>query len=224
MHPLLTLQKERHMQLYGRRSSINVQKVLWTLGELGRIEGRDYERIDAGLQFGIVDTPEYLKLNPNGLVPTLIDGDVVSWESNSVVRYLAACDENHALLPTDPKARADVERWMDWQLASLWAALRVAFIGLTRTPEPERNYGAIKKAYDEGSRLLAIADAVLARQPFLAASGLSVADIVVALCVHRWVDMAETSAEKLGERPALPSLIEWYERLAARPAFKAAIS
>jgi glutathione S-transferase len=212
------------MQLYGRRSSINVQKVLWTLGELGRLDGRDYERIDAGLQFGIVDTPEYLKLNPNGLVPTLIDGDLVLWESNSVIRYLAAGDDSHALLPSEPKARADVERWMDWQLATLWAALRIAFIGLTRTPEPERNYDAIRKAYNEGSRLLGMADAVLARQPYLATSGFSVADIVIALCVHRWVGLAETFADRLGERPALPSLIEWYRRLEARPAFQAAIS
>jgi glutathione S-transferase len=224
MHPPLTLQKERHMQLYGRRSSINVQKVLWTLGELGRIEGRDYERIDAGLQFGIVDTPDYLKLNPNGLVPTLIDGDLVLWESNSVVRYLAASDNSHALMPSDPKARAGVEHWMDWQLATLWAALRIAFIGLTRTAEPERNYDAIRKAYNEGSRLLGIADSVLARQPYLAASGFSVADIVIALCVHRWVGVAQTCGDRLGERPALPSLIEWYRRLAARPAFLAVVS
>jgi glutathione S-transferase len=212
------------MQLYGRRSSINVQKVLWTLGELGRFEGRDYKRIDAGLQFGIVDTPEYLRLNPNGLVPTLIDGDAVLWESNSVVRYLAASDASHALLPSDPKARADVEHWMDWQLATLWAALRTAFIGLTRTPEPERNYDAIRKAYNEGSRLLGIADALLARQPYLAKSGFSVADIVIALCVHRWVGLAESDADRLGARPALPSLTQWYEKLAARPAFQAAIS
>jgi glutathione S-transferase len=212
------------MQIYGRRSSINVQKVLWTLGELGRIEGRDYERIDAGLQFGVVDTPDYRKLNPNGLVPVLVDGDLVLWESNSIIRYLAASDGRHALLPVDPKARADVERWMDWQLATLWASLRVTYLGLTRTPEPQRNYDAIRKGYQDASRLLAMADAVLAGQPFMARSGFSVADIVVALVVHRWINLGKSFADVLGETPALPAVIEWHARLAARPAFQGAVS
>lgn len=211
------------MQIYGRRSSINVQKVLWTLGELGRIEGRDYERIDAGLQFGVVDTPEFLKRNPNGLVPVLVDGDLVLWESNSIVRYLAATDGRHALLPSEPKARADVERWMDWQLATLWIGLRPAFIGLTRTPEARRDHDAIRKSYLEASRLLVMVDAVLADQPFMAKSGFSVADIVIALVVHRWVDLGERFVDVVGASPALPAMQEWYSRLAARPAFRAAV-
>lgn len=211
------------MQIYGRRSSINVQKVLWTLGELGRLEGRDYERIDAGLQFGVVDTPDYLKLNPNGLVPVLVDGDLVLWESNSIIRYLAASDSRHALLPADPKARADVERWMDWQLATLWASLRVTFLGLTRTPEPQRNYDAIRKGYQNASRLLAMVEAVLARQPFMAHSGFSVADIVVGLVAHRWINLGKNFADVLGEPPALPAMLEWHSQLAARPAFRSAV-
>jgi glutathione S-transferase len=102
--------------------------------------------------------------------------------------------------------------------------LRIAFIGLTRTPEPDRNYDTIRKAYNEGSRLLGMADAVLARQPYLARSGFSVADIVIALCVHRWAGLAQSFADRVGERPALPSLSEWYRRLEARPAFQAAVS
>jgi glutathione S-transferase len=211
------------MQIYGRRSSINVQKVLWTLGELGRLEGRDYERIDAGLQFGVVDTPDYLKLNPNGLVPVLVDGDLVLWESNSIIRYLAASDSRHALLPADPKARADVERWMDWQLATLWASLRVTFLGLTRTPEPQRNYDAIRKGYQNASCLLAMVEAVLARQPFMAQSGFSVADIVVGLVAHRWINLGKNFADVLGEPPALPAMLEWHSQLAARPAFQSAV-
>src|SRR6266404_1793325 len=135
------------MELYGRRSSINVQKVLWCLAELSLIEGRDFQRIDAGLQFGVVNTPEFLALNPNGLVPTLVDGDVVLWESNTIVRYLASSRGAGALLPVDPAARAEIERWMDWQLGTLWATLRVAFLGLTRVPEAERNYDAIKTSH-----------------------------------------------------------------------------
>ncbi|MDE2608838.1 MAG: glutathione S-transferase N-terminal domain-containing protein, partial [Burkholderiales bacterium] len=159
------------MQLYGRRSSINVQKVIWCLAELGLMEQRDYQRIDAGLDFGVVRTPEYLALNPNGLVPTWVEGDLVLWESNSIVRYLAVSRGDGALLPADPAKRADVERWMDWQLGTLWATLRIAFLGLTRTPEPERDYDAIKTAFANASRQLAMADAVLARQPFITPTG-----------------------------------------------------
>jgi glutathione S-transferase len=213
------------MQIYGRRSSINVQKVLWCLGELGRTEGRDFERIDAGLHFGVVDTPEYRKLNPNGLVPTLVDGDFVLWESNSVARYLAATDANgHALLPADPKARMDVERWMDWQLATFWSTLRVAFLGLTRTPEPQRNLESIRKAYGDASQMLVFVDHLLAGQPFLARSGFSLADICVGLSVHRWVELGERFADVLGERPVLPALAEWHRQLAARPAFQSTVA
>jgi glutathione S-transferase len=212
------------MQVYGRRSSINVQKVIWCLAELGRMEGRDYQRIDAGLHFGVNDTPEYLKLNPNGLVPTLVDGDFVLWESNSIVRYLASLPGDGTLLPTDPKGRADVERWMDWEMGTLWATLRIAFLGLTRTPEPQRDYDAIKKAYRDGCRMLTRVDTLLAGQPFLAHSRFTVADIGVGLAVHRWLSMTEQFGDVLGERPELPSLLAWYGKLAARPAFQITVA
>ncbi|PLZ02963.1 glutathione S-transferase [Burkholderia sp. WAC0059] len=208
------------MKLYGRRSSINVQKVLWCLAELGRVEGRDFERIDAGLAFGVIDTPEYRRLNPNGLVPTLVDGDFVLWESNSIARYLATAYGDGALLPADARARADVERWMDWQLGTLWATLRVAFLGLTRTPEAQRDYRAIAGSYDGASRLLSIADGVLQGQPYLAGDRFTLADLVVALCVHRWIDLGDRFADRVGERETLPALADWYGRATARPAFE----
>lgn len=211
------------MQIYGRRSSINVQKVVWTLAELGRVEGRNYERIDAGLQFGVVDGPGFRKLNPNGLVPVLVEGDFVLWESNSIVRYLAAGDDRLGLLPVDRQARADVERWMDWQLATLWPPLRVAYVGLTRTPPAQRDAVAIRRGYQDASRLLAMADAVLAGQPFIASSGFSVADIVVALVVHRWLALGERHAEALGTPPALPAVRDWHARMTARPAFRGVV-
>ncbi|AKJ69901.1 glutathione S-transferase [Pandoraea thiooxydans] len=208
------------MQLYGRRSSINVQKVIWCLAELGLMEQRDYQRIDAGLDFGVVRTPEYLALNPNGLVPTWVEGDLVLWESNSIVRYLAATRGDGALLPGDPAKRADVERWMDWQLGTLWATLRVAFLGLTRTPEPQRDYDAINTSFGNASRQLQMAEAVLAKQPFIAATGFSVADIVIGLAVHRWIGLLENFAGVLPAPPAMPSLIAWHRELIERPAFK----
>lgn len=208
------------MQLYGRRSSINVQKVIWCLAELGLMEQRDYQRIDAGLDFGVVRTSEYLALNPNGLVPTWVEGDLVLWESNSIVRYLAATRGDGALLPADPAKRADVERWMDWQLGTLWATLRVAFLGLTRTPEPQRDYDAINTSFGNASRQLQMAEAVLAKQPFIAATGFSVADIVIGLAVHRWIGLLENFAGVLPAPPAMPSLIAWHRELIERPAFK----
>jgi glutathione S-transferase len=212
------------MKLYGRRTSINVQKVLWCLGELGAVEGRDYERIDAGLDFGVVNTAEYLALNPNGLVPTLVDGDFVLWESNAIVRYLASAAGNEALLPVELKERAGVERWMDWQLATLWATLRVAFLGLTRTPEPQRNYDVIRKAHAEAGRMLAIVDKILIAQAYIAGAEFTVADIGLCLSAHRWFSLADNFGQVLEPAPLLPAAIEWHRNLSSRQAFKDAVS
>jgi glutathione S-transferase len=212
------------MKLYGRRTSINVQKVLWCLGELGAVEGRDYERIDAGLDFGVVNTAEYLALNPNGLVPTLVDGDFVLWESNAIVRYLASAAGNEALLPVELKERAGVERWMDWQLATLWATLRVAFLGLTRTPEPQRNYDVIRKAHAEAGRMLAIVDKVLIAQAYIAGAEFTVADIGLCLSAHRWFSLADNFGQVLEPAPLLPAAIEWHRNLSSRQAFKDAVN
>ncbi|MFP3646194.1 glutathione S-transferase family protein [Paraburkholderia sp. SIMBA_054] len=211
------------MKLYGRRSSINVQKVLWCLGEVGAVEGRDYERIDAGLDFGVVNTAAYLVLNPNGLVPTLVDGDLVLWESNTIVRYLARAAGNEALLPVRYKQRANVERWMDWQLATLWATLRVAFLGLTRTPEPARDYEAIRQSHADAGRMLAIVDEVLSSQAYIAGRTFTVADIGICLSAHRWLALSRDFADVLDSAPSLPFVVDWHRNLAARPAFRDAM-
>jgi glutathione S-transferase len=210
------------MKLYGRRSSINVQKVLWCLAELGLEEGRDFERIDAGLQFGVNDTPEYLALNPNGLVPVLVDGATVLWESNTIVRYLAASRGNESLLPTDPAGRADIEKWMDWQLATLWATLRVAFLGLTRTPENERNYDTIRNSHRQAGHLLGIANAALQEQPYLALDRFTAADIGVALAAQRWFMLADKFSERLDTSADMPALQSWLETVTQRSAYGAA--
>jgi glutathione S-transferase len=207
------------MQLYGRRSSINVQKVLWCLGELGLAEGVDYSRIDAGLQFGVVDTPGYRSLNPNGLVPTLVDGERVIWESNTILRYLATKHGADSLLPAEAGERSEVERWMDWQLGALWATLRVAFLGLTRTPEPQRDCEAIRKSFAESARLLRIADERLQTRNYLALDRFTLADIVVALATHRWYGLNDRFSELLGAQPEMRSLARWLDAQRARPAF-----
>lgn len=135
------------MRLWGRKSSINVQKVLWCLAELGLKEGKDFERIDAWLHFGKNNTPEFLKTNPNGLVPTLEDGDMVLWESNTILRYLSSQYDKNWRFPKGIAAQYSSEKMMDWQLATLWPPLRTAFLGLTRTPEKDRDYDAIYKGY-----------------------------------------------------------------------------
>lgn len=207
------------MKLYGRRSSINVQKVVWCLGELGLEEGRDYQRIDAGLQFGVNDTAEYLTLNPNGLVPTLIDGERVIWESNAILRYLATSRGSDALLPAAAGDCSEVERWMDWQLGTLWAVLRVAFLGLTRTAEERRDYDAIRKSFSESARLLRILDAQLATRDYIALNRQTLADITVALPVHRWYLLRERFGARLLAEPEMSNVERWLAAQRARAAF-----
>lgn len=131
------------LKVWGRENSINVQKVLWCCDELGL----DHERVDAGGAFGLNRDPGYLAMNPNGLVPVIDDDGFVLWESNAIVRYLCATRGAGTLWPEDPKRRADAERWMDWQLGTLWARMRPVFIGLVRTPPEERDGAALEEAW-----------------------------------------------------------------------------
>ena len=130
------------MKVWGRRNSINVQKVLWCCAELDI----PFERVDVGGPFGGNRDPHYLQLNPNGLVPTISDEGFVLWEANVIVRYLAAKHGARMLYPEDLTVRADADRWMDWQMGTLWAAMRPVFIGLVRTPPEERDLASIEAA------------------------------------------------------------------------------
>ncbi|MES2185949.1 MAG: glutathione S-transferase family protein [Pseudomonadota bacterium] len=211
------------MKIYGRMSSINVQKVTWCLGEMGLVPGKDYERIDAGLHFGVNNTAEYREMTPTGLVPTLVEGDFVLWESNAIVRYLVARQAS-PLWPADPQQRASADRWMDWSLSDLWPALRIAFIGMTRTPEDKRDYKAIRAGYEEGSRLVAGLDHYLRKQAFCAGDSFTVGDIAAGVAVHRWFGMAEQFPDALGARPEFAAVTDWYRnRIATRPAFQACL-
>jgi len=207
------------MTLWGRKSSINVQKVLWVLAELDLREGADFKQIDAGLHFGINKTPEYLKLNPNGLVPTLEDGSLVLWESNTIMRYLAKKFSSTGAFPYDLASQASSDKWMDWQISTLWPSLRVPFLGLTRVPEEERDYSAIKNAFQESNRLLGIFDGVLANQAFCSCSKFNLCDINIALCVKRWIMLADQYPDKTGPRTELIHLKRWYEMICANTQF-----
>jgi glutathione S-transferase len=203
------------MRLWGRKSSINVQKVLWCLAELGLEEGKDFERIDAGLHFGKNRTPEFLALNPNGLVPALEDGNLVLWESNTILRYLIRQYDQSKRFPDDIGTQYQSEKWMDWQVGTLWPCLRIAFLGLTRTPENERNHQAIQKSYQDTNALLAVLDQQLENQHYCSGNNFHIGDIPLALCVSRWILLNQTFPEQTGPRPSLQNLHAWMQRIEA---------
>ena len=175
-----------------------------------------FERIDAGAAFGITKTPEYLARNPNALVPTLEDDGFILWESNVIVRYLAAKHPDGGLHPQDLRNRFDAERWMDWQQTTLNGAGRDAFIQLIRTPEEKRNMQAIAASVAATEPLLAVLDAHLARRPYIAGDRLTMADIPIACEMHRWWGLPL-------EHPEHPHLRRWYEGLRQRPAARGAL-
>ena len=152
------------LKIWGRTTSSNVQKVLWCCAELGL----EYERIDLGGPFGGNQDPEYLALNPNGLVPTVKDGDLVLWESNTICRYLCATRNGERLYPKDPPARTHVERWMDWQLSSVGPPMGALLFGLIRTRPEERDHAAVEAARRKALAAWTIADDALDGHPYLA--------------------------------------------------------
>jgi glutathione S-transferase len=205
------------LRIWGRTTSSNVQKVLWLAGEIGL----PYERVDAGGAFGVVDTPAYRAMNPNGLVPTIDDDGFVLWESNTIVRYLAAKHGATTLYPSDVRERADVERWMDWGTSVLATAITPAFWQLVRTPPAQRDPAAIAASAAKTAQATAILDARLAQRPFLCGDALTLADVVCGINTYRWLNLDFAGAGH--PRPPQPALQAWYERLAQRPAYRGAV-
>lgn len=196
------------LKIWGRANSSNVMKVLWLCEELGI----PYERIDVGGEFGRTKEPFYLAMNPNSRVPTIEEQDGFTlWESNSILRYLVATRApGSPLHPQAPKARADVERWMDWQLASLNVPMTTIFFTYVRTPEAKRDYAAAARARDEAEALWSIVDRQLAGKDYVA-GGFSLADICLGPYLHRWFALPIQRAE-------LPNLRGLYDRLQAKHA------
>lgn len=195
------------LRIWGRANSVNVKKALWAVEELGLA----YERIDAGMQYGVVNTPEYRRINPNGLVPTIEDDGFILWESHAIVRYLAARYGAGSLWPQDVRQRADAERWMEWSY-TFQAQFRTVFWGLVRTPPEKRDAKAIDEARAKCAELLNVPDAALRGRPYLGGEALTIGDIPLGCHVHLWMRLPI-------ERPAHPGLTGWFERLCARPAF-----
>jgi glutathione S-transferase len=199
------------LKIYGRANSVNVMKVLWVADEIGL----PYERQDVGGAFGGNDQAWYLAMNPNGVVPTIDDDGFVLWESNTIVRYLAAHHAAGTLWPTDARARAEAERWMDWQLSTIAEGMRILFWGWVRTPEEKRDYAAMEAARTATSRLWARLDAHLATRPYVAGDRLTVGDVPVGCMAHRWMVLPF----RRDDLPELPHLKAWYNRLLGSSAY-----
>ncbi len=200
-----------HLTIWGRVNSVNVQKVLWCLSELDLA----YERIDAGLAFGRNHEPDYLAMNPNGRIPTLVDGDFVLWESNSIMRYLAlAYGPQSPLYPQAPKLRASVDRWLDWTLSTLQPVERPVFWGLVRTPVEARDMAAIQKDADAAAAEWRIVDAELATRSFIATDHFTLADIAFGAYARRWFGVEGI------HKPRLAHLERWFAQLSDRPGFR----
>ena len=235
------------LRIWGRISSINVQKVVWCAGELGC----EFERIDAGGAFGVVDTPAYGRLNPNRKVPVIEDDGFVLWESNAIVRYLCARYAGEpsfgrpgggatkaplalravppsgsepsfgrpggGLMPASLAARAECDRWMDWQATEFSPMLRDAFLQLIRTPPEQRQPAVIEESVRRCEPLLAILDEALADRAFLVGDGFTMADIPIGCTVHRWLALPI-------ERIARPNVDKWFERVRNRAAAQAVLA
>jgi glutathione S-transferase len=198
------------LTIWGRANSVNVQKVLWCLAELELA----YMRIDAGMQFGKNDQPAYLAMNPNGRVPTLVDGDFVLWESNSVMRYLClAYGKGSPIYPDAPKQRAAVDRWLDWTLSTLQPVDRPVFWALVRTPVEKRDMAAIQKDVDAEAVVWRIVENQLAARRFIEGDDFTIADIAVGAFAPRWFGVEGVT------KPKLPQLERWFAQFSSRPGF-----
>ena len=194
--------------VWGRDNSVNVQKVLWFCEETEVA----YDRRDAGLQFGLVGTPEYRSMNPNGLVPTIDDDGFVLWESNVIVRYLAAKHARGSLWPEDPRQRARADQWMDWSNTTFWPTIRPLFLGLIRTPPEKRDAAILEQQRVATVGICKTLDAHLERNAYMAGDELTIGDIPLGCALWRWFALDV-------DRPETPNLQRWFDRLSERPAF-----
>ena len=197
------------LKIWGRNNSVNVQKVLWCCEEMGL----KYERIDAGGTFGVVNTPQYRALNPNGLVPTIEDGPFVLWESNAIVRYLSAKHSAGKLWPEDHKVRAEADKWMDWQISVFWPVFRPLFWNLVRTAANERDESAMEESRLQTTEALGYLDNHLKNRMYIVGDDVTIGDIPMGCAIWRWMSLPI-------ERPVLANLQRWFGTLRERPAYQ----
>jgi glutathione S-transferase len=201
-------QGKNMLRILGKASSINVRKVLWTCAELGI----PFVREDWGAGCQSTQQPEFLTLNPNAMVPVIVDGDVVLWESNTICRYLAGrYGQDAALLPSEPTARARVEQWMDWQATDLNNAWRYAFMALARNSPAHTDAAQIDNSIAQWNRHMGILEGQLGKTgAYAAGDAYSLADVVLGLSVNRWMKTPIA-------RPDYPAIAAYAERLQQRP-------
>jgi glutathione S-transferase len=197
------------LKIYGTKSSSNVQKVLWCCGELGL----PFERLDVAETFGAPKAPGYLALNPNGLIPTIDDGGFILWESNAIVRYLCATHAMGTFCPTDARARADQDRWMDWQQTSLVIPIGALFRDLLRTPREALTPEALAAMTARANHLWGLLDTHLANRAYVGGAAPTMADFAFGNAIHRWYKFPIEHAK-------LDRLRAWYDRLCERPAYR----
>jgi len=201
------------LKVWGRKNSSNVRKVLWCAEELAL----PYEREEAGGAFGVVDTPQYRALNPNGRVPMIEDGDFVLWESNAIVRYLAArYGSDTSWYQRDVCVRAQADKWMDWTTSTFAGPFRDLFWGMLRTPAEQQDWVLINGASKTCAELLSIVDQALSEKPYLSGDEIGMGDIPLGSFIFAWFEMPL-------ERPSMPNLEAWYERLKLRPCYRGAV-
>lgn len=200
------------IEIWGRANAYNVQKALWMLRELGL----EFRHHDLGSRAGDLESPEFLRLNPHARIPVIRDGDDVVWESNSILRYLGARYDSGGLWPADAYRRSLAERWMDWELATLQVDFIDLFWGFYRTPEAARDEAAIAAAAQRCDRDFEALDRQLRASPYLGGEQFSIGDIPCAVCLYRYFEMGYAVA-----KPA--AVMQWYARLAERPAFRATV-
>jgi glutathione S-transferase len=198
------------LEVWGRRSSFNVQKVMWLVGELGLA----HRHIDAGGSFGGLEAPEFLAMNPHGRVPVIRDDNATVWESHAILRYLAARDGGGPFWSSDPAVRAGVDGWMDWSQTSLQSDfLTGVFWGFYRTPEAQRNWSAIRAALARCAGHFEKLERLLEGRSFLLGDALTLADITAGTSLYRYFELEI-------ERPSLPQVERWYRTLQVRAAFR----
>ncbi len=197
---------------YGRKSSDNVQKSLWMLLETGQ----PHEHVELGGQFGGLDDPEFLKLNPHGRVPVLVDGDVSVWESSAIIRYLAAAYCAGSIWPEDPRARAETDKWMDWAQSKLYPEANRLFWRMVRTPKADQKPDKTAAGLELLNTCLEMVDTQLEGQANLCGEALTMADIIAGAPLYRYYEMPI-------DRPVLPNVERWYASLTERPAYRQAV-
>ena len=200
------------MKIWGRTNSSNVKKVLWVAEELSLA----YERVDAGGAFGIVNEPAYRALNPNGLVPTVEDDGLVLWESHAIVRYLSAKYGPEKFGPADIGARASADKWMDWASGVFSPHFRDVFWTMVRTPPEQRDMAKVEAGVMAAVKVLQMVEATLAKQPYLSGEACGIGDVPLGSSIYAWFSMDI-------ERPTMPALEAWYDRLTRRPTYRKAV-